>query len=300
MKASVFARFAFFGLSTILFRRKDPILGTIILTDACNLSCKHCAVNNIDGKIYPYSLVRGQMEALYREGIRILFFCGGETLLWKDGDKDLFNLVGEAREIGFPLVNVVTNGTITTQIPDASIIFLSLDGLRDSHDAIRGPCFDIIMKNLEETTGCNICVYMAINRINRMDIRPLAKLVQNHKALTSISFNFHTPYPGIEDLSLTQEQKAEAVQTIHELIREGYPVFNLPSVLDKWLKNRWKRPCQQCIVVEGDARYTCGRCAEVPGLCEQCGYLFAAEFALLFQGNLPAIADMVRIYLRYA
>jgi MoaA/NifB/PqqE/SkfB family radical SAM enzyme len=300
MKPSVFARFAFFGLTTIIFRRKAPILGTIILTDACNLSCKHCVVNNIERKMHPYDEVRGQMEALYREGIRILFFCGGETLLWKDGDKDLSSLVREAREIGFPLVNVVTNGTITTRIPEASIIFLSLDGLRDSHDAIRGPCFDTIMKNLDETTGCNICVYMAINRINRKDIRPLAELVRNHRALTSISFNFHTPYPGIEDLLLTPEEKVEAVHTIHDLIREGYPVFNLPSVLDRWVENRWERPCRQCIVVEGDKRYICGRCVEIPGLCDQCGYLFAAEFALLFKGNLPAIFDMIRIYTRYS
>lgn len=37
MKISSFMRFASFGLKTILFKRPDPILGTIILTDKCNL-----------------------------------------------------------------------------------------------------------------------------------------------------------------------------------------------------------------------------------------------------------------------
>ena len=47
MKLSSFLHFASFGVKTILFRKKDPILGTIILTDKCNLKCKHCSVNNI-------------------------------------------------------------------------------------------------------------------------------------------------------------------------------------------------------------------------------------------------------------
>ena len=38
---------AYFGATTILFKRKRPLLGSIILTDKCNLTCKHCAVSNI-------------------------------------------------------------------------------------------------------------------------------------------------------------------------------------------------------------------------------------------------------------
>ena len=54
MKFSSFLTFSAFGLSTILFGRKDPILGTIILTDRCNLHCRHCSVNNILARDYPY------------------------------------------------------------------------------------------------------------------------------------------------------------------------------------------------------------------------------------------------------
>ncbi len=74
MKLKSFLHFAVFGTGTLLFRRKKPILGTIILTDKCNLSCKHCAVNNITGVIYPYSQIKKEMETLYSMGIRILFF----------------------------------------------------------------------------------------------------------------------------------------------------------------------------------------------------------------------------------
>lgn len=54
MNASSFFYFARFGIRTILLGKKDPILGTVILTDKCNLHCKHCSVNNITAVVHPY------------------------------------------------------------------------------------------------------------------------------------------------------------------------------------------------------------------------------------------------------
>lgn len=39
MKLSSFFHFAAFGVKTILFKKKSAILGTIIVTDKCNLHC---------------------------------------------------------------------------------------------------------------------------------------------------------------------------------------------------------------------------------------------------------------------
>ena len=68
------------------------------------------------------------MQQLYAMGIRILFFCGGETFLWKDGGKVLRDLVVEAKAMGFLIVNVVTNGTFPLDLPEADLILLSIDG----------------------------------------------------------------------------------------------------------------------------------------------------------------------------
>ena len=118
MKISSFLPLAAFGLKTILFKKSDPILGTIIVTDRCNLHCKHCSVNNITSVLYPYAQIRREMEQLYSMGIRILFFCGGETFLWRDGDVTLRDLVIEAKRMGFLIVNVVTNGTSVAVRPE--------------------------------------------------------------------------------------------------------------------------------------------------------------------------------------
>lgn len=45
MKLSSFLTLSAYGLKSLLLKKKIPILGTVILTDQCNLSCKHCSVN---------------------------------------------------------------------------------------------------------------------------------------------------------------------------------------------------------------------------------------------------------------
>ncbi|GAA0179554.1 hypothetical protein SH2C18_24010 [Clostridium sediminicola] len=299
MRKRDFISLASFGIKTILFKQKKPILGTIILTDYCNLTCKHCAVNNINKVMHSYESIRKEMEDFYDEGIRILFFCGGETMLWEDKDKNIRDLIKEAREIGFYIVNVVTNGTVDLDIPEADVIFLSLDGMREKHNLIRGDTFDTIMKNLEKANDSNICIYMAVNKFNYEDVENVGKLANEHPNINSISFNFHTPYEGTESLSLSLEQKINVVNIIKKMINNKLPIFNLKSGLDAYLDKRWTSPCYQCIVSENGKRYVCGRCVEIDGLCEECGYLFATEFSLLFSGNIRAIWDMLRTYLKY-
>lgn len=137
MNSKTFLKFSIFGIKTILFHKKNPILGTIILTDKCNLHCKHCSVNNKQSKIYTYQNIKKEMNILYHMGVRILFFCGGETFLWQHNKKTVRDLVKEAKEIGFLIVNVVTNGTFPIDLPEADLILLSLDGDRKTHNMIR-------------------------------------------------------------------------------------------------------------------------------------------------------------------
>lgn len=299
MKASSFLHFAGFGIKTILFRRKDPILGTVIVTDQCNLHCRHCSVNNITAVIHPYPQIKAEMRKLYDMGIRILFFCGGETFLWKDGDKTLRDLVVEAKQMGFLIVNVVTNGTFPLDLPEADLILLSLDGDRERHNAVRGDTYDTIMENIKHATSDNICFYMAINQINKDTIRDVCMTAKHTKNVRAVSFNFHTPYPDTKELALSWEEKAGCCAVISQMMEEGVPVFNLKSAFPYLIENRFPVPCHQCVVMENGKISTCGRCIEIPGLCEQCGYFFVAEYTLLFRGNLKIMFEMMKTYLRY-
>ncbi len=288
-----------FGISTILFKRKKPILGTIILTDKCNLTCKHCAVNNVSCVIYPYENIKKEMLLLYQQGIRILFFCGGETFLWEDKGKNLRDLVIEAKSMGFLIVNIVTNGTFKLDLPEADLILLSLDGTRKNHNDIRGNTYDKILDNISNAAFDNICLYMAINKINIKDIEEVCEVAKEQKNVRAVSFNFHTPYPDTESLCLSQEEKQSCCNRIEQLIKKGYPIFNLKSAFRYIVNNSFKTPCYQCVVMENGKQFICGRCVEVEGLCESCGYFFAAEYAMVFDGNIKVILDMLKTYLKY-
>ena len=292
MKASSFLYFARFGLRTILLRKRDPILGTIILTDKCNLHCKHCSVNNIAAVVYPYGQIREEMAQLYGMGVRILFFCGGETFLWSDSGKNLRDLVVEAKQMGFLIVNVVTNGTYPLELPEADLILLSLDGDRERHNAIRGDTYDLIFENIRQAPSDNICFYMAVNQINKAAIR-------DTEHVRAVSFNFHTPYPDTQELALSKEEKAACCNVISQMMDQGAPVFNLKSAFSALIHNSFPTPCHQCVVMENGRLSTCGRCVDVPGLCERCGYFFVAEYTLLFRGNVRVILEMLKTYPKY-
>ena len=299
MKLSSFLHFAGFGIRTVLLRKKEPILGTVILTDKCNLKCKHCSVNNITAIVHPYQQIRQEMNQLYDMGIRILFFCGGETFLWQDAGKNLRDLVIEAKQMGFLIVNVVTNGTFPIDLPEADLILLSLDGDRKQHNRIRGDTYDTIMENIKNATSDNICFYMAVNQINKVAIRDVCLTAKNTPNVRAVSFNFHTPYPDTRELALSREEKAQCCAVITQMIKEGTPVFNLKSAFPYLINNSFPTPCYQCVVMEDGKLSTCGRCIDVPGLCEECGYFFVAEYTLLFRGNIKIIWEMLRTYLKY-
>jgi MoaA/NifB/PqqE/SkfB family radical SAM enzyme len=292
-------KLSYFGLTTILFRRHDPLIGSLILTDRCNLSCRHCAVSNTDGAVYSYSTVMEDMKTLYSQGVRILFFYGGEPFLWEDGVRRLRDLVIEAKTMGFDLVNVVTNGTFPLNLPEADLIMVSLDGTRSHHNLIRGDTYDRIMENIRQAPSDNLCLYMAINSINREDIEAICETARTTPHVRAVSFNLHTPYPGTEGLKLGREETLDACRRIRACIAKGEPVLNLRSALPYMAEHRFKTPCRQCIVMENGKQWICGRCIDIEGLCGECGFLFAAEFSLLFGGNPRVILDFIKTYGKY-
>lgn len=290
------AGLGWFGLSTVLFRRRDPIVGSLIVTDRCNLACRHCAVANLRRVDYPFATLQQDLRRLRAQGVRILLLYGGEPLLWHDGTRTLRDVIAEARSLGFGWVGVVTNGTRGVDLPEADLVLVSLDGTREHHDAIRGRTYDRILAAIETATTPNLCLYMAVNRENVDDVEDVARLATALPAVRGVSYNLHTPYPGTEALTLEPEQRRDVCERITALIRDGYPVVNLAAALPRVADRSAPRPCPQCVVVEDGEQWTCGRCSEIPGLCEQCGFTFAAELSLLFRGDPAVLAEVVRRY----
>jgi hypothetical protein len=234
-----------------------------------------------------------------KEGIMILGFYGGEEFMCEDNGKKLRDLVIEAKQLGFANVNIVTNGTFHLDLPEADLILVSLDGGREKHNEIRCETYDTILENINNATSDNICLYMAMNQINKCDIEEVCETARRSKNVRAVSFNFHTPYPGTEYLKLTRPQKQNCCDRIANLIDEGYPVLNLKSAFPYIVNNTFKTPCHQCVIMENERQWVCGQCIDIKGLCGECGFFFAAEYSLVLGGNLKVIFEMYKTYLRY-
>ncbi|MCU0301475.1 MAG: radical SAM protein [Candidatus Nanopelagicales bacterium] len=299
MGPRTWAALGWFGLTTVLLRRRDPIVGSLIVTDRCNLACAHCAVANLRRTDYPFPVLRADLEAMHRQGVRILFLYGGEPFLWRDGDLRLVDVVAEARRIGYLLVNAVTNGTRGLDLPGADLLLVSVDGTREHHDCIRGRTYDRVLANIAAAPRANLCLYMAVNTLNADDLEHVCRLARDLPTVRAVSFNLHTPYPGTEHLTLDPAARREACARIAALQRTGYPVMNMPSVLPAVAAGTAPRPCRQCVIREDGQQWTCGRCIEIPGLCDQCGFLFAAELSMLFRGDPRVVIDALRKYRAY-
>lgn len=288
-----------YGFETVVLKKKKPIIGCVIVTDVCNLHCRHCSVNNINKEFYPYEQLLKEFRMLYDMGARIMMLYGGESFLWKDGDRTIRDLVIEAKKMGFFNVNIVTNGCFPLDIPEVDSFLVSFDGTKEKHNLVRGDTYDLILKNIRESRRNNIILYMAVNALNKEDVAAVGYLAKEEPNVKAVSYNLHTPYPDTKDIALSKEDKIQILSTIKRLMKEKVPVFNLKSVFPYVIENNFPRPAYQSVVVEKGQIWPCGRCLDIPGLCDECGFLYVAEYSLGFSGNLKVAFDMLKTYMKY-
>jgi radical SAM protein with 4Fe4S-binding SPASM domain len=109
----------------------------LLLTERCNLRCRHCYIGESGGKELPLELVLKGLDEFERiQGLRVLI-SGGEPLIYSD-----FEGLNEYLRT-YPLRKVLlTNGILLTEkrLKDLSVdeIQISIDGIGEGHEVIRG------------------------------------------------------------------------------------------------------------------------------------------------------------------
>ena len=284
--------------------RKVPLVNTMGILTNCNLRCRHCSIaQNLDKD--PGSNVRLSYEEIvddltyrYGQGARIAYFEGGETTLWKDGNKDLGDLIDAAHRIGYYNVGYTTNGTTGRIFTNSDVISVSLDGTREIHDYVRGEgVFDRLMDTLENL-DFDGAVYanMVLQEGNLHVIRDVAQLVKDNRTLSGIVFNFLTPPPY--DNSPTHDQRVAAVEEIRQLKKEGFPILNSKKGLELLTIDDWSEKCPRYmsafILPNGEHRMGCP--SEGTESCKRCGYAAVREYYLVHRGSPSTILEMSSIF----
>ena len=95
-----------------------------------------------------------------------------------------------------------------------------------------------------------------VNTLNCDCVTQVLDYVKASPYIKSISFNFHTPFPGTESLTLPQDKREEVIDTIIRYKKKGYPVMNTKAGLTRMKRLKFKKRCWITNYVHPTARST--------------------------------------------
>ncbi len=263
--------------------KKRPLLGGMKLTHDCNLECLHCPFWKRKGASLSFEKALSAMKQLHEWGVRILIIEGGEPFLWRDGKRGLDEVVGAARELFFS-VGVTTNGTFPIEV-SSDMVWVSIDGLEETHDRIRGRSFAKILDNVAASSHPRIYAHVTINSLNWAEVPELVEFLAPKVA--GITVQFHYPYEGADEgLFLPFEQRRQVLDELITLKHRGLPVADSVACLEGLKDNRWKCRPWMIASVDPDGELTHGCYVKGRGevACERCGFSAHAEISLAYGG----------------
>ncbi len=272
-----FIRAKFFG-------RTAPLQTVLFITDKCNLRCKHCSVYQTENiHIMTFDQVCEQLRYSYNLGSRFVDIEGGETTLWRDGEKTVNDIIDAAHKIGFYTVTITTNAQQDISWVRADSLWVSMDGVGQYHDAIRGiGTFARLEHNIETSNLPHLSVNMVVNKLNYTCLKDALEYAHTNPFIEQISINFHTPFPGTEYLALDKDTQNNCIDTVIAYKKKGYPIMNSYSGLRKMkVIDQIKKHCWVTSFVYADGSR--GYCAAMnTDICNRCGLCMSGEMASVF------------------
>lgn len=262
---------------------RAPLQTVLFISDRCNLQCKHCSVyNKHNPHNMTYEQVREHLLYSYSLGSRFVDFEGGETMIWRDGDRNINDLIDLAKEVGFFSATITTNAQLPFAGCRADSIWVSLDGTGAYHEAVRGKgTFARLEANIASAAHKHLSVNMVVNTLNYTDVDNTIEYAAANPNIKSISLNFHTPFPGTEYLMVDKKTRDGIIDRIIDYKRRGYPIMNSVSGLKLMKRGDFKRRCWVTNFIYPDGSR--GLCiGDGTPICRDCGFCMSGEMASLF------------------
>ena len=199
----------------------------VLVTNACNLRCKHCFVYREDtpnatrDKMTKAKMLDQLRLLRDKHGIRSMLFMGGEPMIKAD-------LVFEAMKL-FESGSMVTNGTYGIPSLPGHLVTVSLDGPPKQNDAIRGEgVFERVRKSVFERNkddGTIVMLQMTVTRQNADAIEEFVETVKDWP-VTGVAFTFYVP-DADEHSEYSWDDLTERDRAIRRIIelKRRYPII---------------------------------------------------------------------------
>lgn len=262
-------------------KKRKPLQTVLFITNRCNLSCKHCSVYEHHTPIVKsYEQIKDELKYSYNLGSRFVDFEGGEPTLWRDGNFSLNDLIDLAHKIGFFSTTVTTNAQQPFSNLKADSIWVSMDGIYEYHDAVRGSgTFDKLIKNIADCNHKALSANMVIDSNNYVNVADTLNFVKNNPFLKSIAFNFYTPAFGnnSDPFILDWERRKSILDFLISEKKRGAPIMNSTSGLKRMKDLSFEKVCWMCNYILPDGTRLSECVGKSAGVCEYCGFCMAGE-----------------------
>ncbi len=166
----------------------------VVVTNACNLRCRHCFVyreetpNSPRDKMKDETMLHQLRVLRDRHRIRSMLFMGGEPMIRRD-------LVLEAMNL-FEQSAIVTNGTYGIPSVPGHLVTVSLDGPEDYNDSLRGEgVFRTVRQAIfgrDPDDGTTVMLQMTVTRENADAVEAFLAEVEDWP-VDGIAFTFYVP-----------------------------------------------------------------------------------------------------------
>jgi MoaA/NifB/PqqE/SkfB family radical SAM enzyme len=242
---------------------RSPFVAALKVTTRCTLQCRHCPWTARPAEDLPLSRWNEIMADLARSGVLHLVIEGGEPTL-RD---DLEDLIRCGKRHGMR-VTVATNAVRPLEAYSPDRFLVSVDGLQDAHDGLRGAgSFERLVKNLETARAPRVAL-VSIGRLNRDQIRGILDFFADR--IEGFWFSFIYDYEKTEPLALSREEKRAVAREILGLMPR-YRIVNTPSYLKRVGTTRACRPWMlTTVTADGLKQPGCMVEAVEPCRCDDC------------------------------
>jgi radical SAM family uncharacterized protein len=235
------------GIFSNLLGVRVPLFCGHKLTYNCNLRCKMCPFWKRSSKDLSIEREKAILRRIYDSGVCGIAFEGGEPLL-RD---DLVEILAFSRSLPMH-TSLITNGTLLESRIDEvasyinGVVYVSLDGLEKTHDAIRGVsgCFRKAVRGVMASRGkVSVTINTTIMAENLHEIEDMIKLAKELD--TRISVAVAHDYCNAKASAPARHEIRAIAEKLAEMKKKGYPLVNSASYFKviakekKWACKPW-------------------------------------------------------------
>jgi len=219
------------GIFSNLLGVKVPLFCGHKLTYNCNLQCKMCPFWTRPSQDSSIEREKAILRQIYASGACAIAFEGGEPLL-RD---DLVEILAFSRSLPMH-TSLITNGTLLESRIDEiaqyinGVVYVSLDGLEKTHDAIRGVsgCFRKAVRGVMASRGkVSVTINTTIMAENIHEIEDMVKLAKELD--TRISVAIAHDYCNAKASTPSSHEIRAIAEKLAEMKKKGYPLVNSVS-----------------------------------------------------------------------